>query len=268
MVSIVLLTYNRADLVSRAVDGVLAQTVGDWELIIVDNGSTDRTQEVLAQYTDPRIRVYGLDSNRGAIAGGNAGLDHIRGAWFTCFNDDDEMVPDALEAMLDCAGRTGATAVTCNCMDTTTGALAGVGPTHDCRLSPRETSRLRGEQWGLTRTSLLGDLRFDERVYGGNPGILWTKINRNARRYYLHRALRIYHTEGTDRETLKLGRRGLREKVKDFHFLGEDADYLNALRAVDSRRYIKTMLRVWAARLLHPLLQAASVCGMRTRRLS
>jgi len=259
MVSVVLLTYNRADLVPRAVNSVLAQTVRDWELIIVDNGSTDRTQEVLAQFTDSRIRVYRLHRNRGAVAGGDSGLDYIRGEWFTFFNDDDEMVPDALEAMLDCARRTGATAVTCNCIDTSTGALSGVGPTRDCRLSPRETSRLRGEHWGLTRTSLLGDLRRDERIDGGFADILWTKINRNARRYYLHRALRLYHTEGASRETLK--QRRLRDKVKDYRFLGQDVDYLSALRTADCRRYVRTLLCVWAARLLHPLLRAAGACG-------
>lgn len=262
MVSVVLLTYNRADLLPRALSSVLAQTVGEWQLIVVDNGSTDRTQEVLAQFTDPRILICRHQRNRGVLAGHNTGFDHIRGEWFTVLHDDDEMVPDALEAMLACARHTGATAITCNCMDTATGALSGVGPTHDCRLSPRETAQLRGEFWGLTRTTLLGDLRFDERLSGGYLGTIWSVINGHARRYYLHRGLRTYHTEGTDRVTLELRRRALRDRIKDFRCLGGNAEYLSALRAADPRLYVRTMLRVWAARLLHPLLQGISARGV------
>jgi glycosyltransferase involved in cell wall biosynthesis len=223
-------------------------------LIVVDNGSTDETPAVLAHYSDQRVRVHRIPENRGALGGHNVGFDLVEGEWFTVFHDDDEMVPDALEAMLDCAGRTGATAISCNCVDTTTGAFSGQGVTRDCRLSPAATSRLRGEFWGMTKTELLGDLRYDERLTSGFLNTVWRKINRNARRYYLHRGLRVYHTEGDVRETNALYRPAMRTKVQDYYCLGQDRDYIRELRRIDCRMYLRTVPRVWAARVLRPVL--------------
>lgn len=63
MISIVLCTFNRAGTLSEAIDSILAQTYQDWELIIVDDGSTDGTRELLADYTDKRIRSIFLQEN-------------------------------------------------------------------------------------------------------------------------------------------------------------------------------------------------------------
>lgn len=253
MISVIMATYNRAATLPRAVDSVRRQTYEEWELIVVDDGSTDGTSGFLDELVDPRIRIFRHPSNRGVTAAKNAGLDQIRGDWFTLLDSDDEMVPDALEAMVNCAERTGATAITCNCVDSTTGQFSGVGPTADGRLTPEQTARCQGEHWGLTKTSLLGDLRFDERL-PGYEGTVWLKINRKARRYYLHRALRIYHTEGADRVTRASSAASIGRKVEVFSVLGEDAVYLRELRRVNRSAYRHTMARVWAARILRPLL--------------
>ncbi len=141
-VSIVTATYNRAGILPRAIDSVMRQTHRDWELIVVDDGSTDNTGEILAGYVDERIRVYRHDRNRGATAAKNTGLDHLRGEWFTILDSDDEMVPEALEVMLDYASRTGADAITCNCEDSRTGEMTGLGHTGNGRMSPREAGRV------------------------------------------------------------------------------------------------------------------------------
>ena len=253
MVSIVLPTYNRATTLQRAVDSVLRQTHSDWELIIIDDGSTDDTPRLLAAIADSRVTTYRHPQNRGVTAALNTGLDHVRGDWFTFLGSDDEMTPDALAVMLDYATRTGANAVTCNCVDSTTGRMTGVGLTHDGRVSARDVARSRGEHWGLTQTRLLGDLRFDERLPGFEDTV-WLQIDRIARRYYVHRALRVYHTEGEDRITSAGPQRSVREKVRIFSALGEHRAYLDALRANNPRRYLGEMLRVWAARLVRPVL--------------
>jgi len=252
MISIILRTYNRALILPRAIESVLRQTYTDWELIIVDDGSTDETREVLAAIGDSRVRVFSHPKNRGALAAMNTGFDHIAGDWFTSLDSDDEMTPDALSVMLECAERTGATAVTCNCTDSVTGRMTGIGLTHDGRVSAEDAASARGEFWGLTRTSLLGDLRFDERLPGCFENTVWLPLDRIARRYYLHRALRIYHSEGADR--VSMARRGLRDKVKILSALGENRAYLTALRAADPQSYRRTMVRVWVARLLRPML--------------
>lgn len=249
MISIVLPTYNRATILPRAVNGVLGQSFSDWELIIVDDGSTDETSRYLAGLQDPRISVYGHPHNRGVATAKNTGLDHVRGDWFTIFDSDDEMMPDALAVMTEYATRTQANLITCNCVDFTTGRLTGIGPTSDGWLSFEEGAKCRGEHWGMVKTSLLGDLRFDERLPGWE-GVLWLKINRIARRYYIHRALRVYHTEGADRVSVVAHQASIADKVRVFCAVGEDRAYLEGLRTVAPRVYRRTMLRVRLARIL------------------
>jgi len=254
VVSVITATYNRADTLQRTIDSVLAQTTDDWELIIVDDGSSDATAEVLSHQDDPRIRIIVLPENQGVCAAKNVGLDSIRGDWFTFLDSDDEIVPDALETMLDYAQRTGATAISCNCIDSVTGEMTGLGPTQDGWLSAAETARCSGEHWGLTRTELLGNKRFDPRLPGIYPNV-WTGINAVARRYYVHRALRIYHTEGQDRVTHSINRRALAKKVETYCILAEDAEYLRLLREVDPNRHRFIVRRIRVARLVHPFLR-------------
>ena len=107
MISVVLPTYDRAATLPRAIDSILVETYPDWELIVVDDGSTDTTAEVMAAYHDPRIRVLRHDTNRGVTVAKNKGFDHLRGEWFVMLDSDDEMVPDALRTLLSVAERTG-----------------------------------------------------------------------------------------------------------------------------------------------------------------
>lgn len=254
MVSVIMATYDRADTLRRAVDSVLRQTRADWELIIVDDGSTDATPSVLEALDDSRIRVCRHSRNRGMHAAKNTGLDHVTGEWFTTLDADDEMLPEALEVMLQCAERTGATAVSCNGLDTSTGRFSGTGPTADGWITPEETARCRGDFWGLTRTELVGDLRWDERV-PNHQAPVWIKINRKARRYYLHRALVVIHTEGADRITRQSRAADLRKKSASYFYIGQDRDYLRELRRVDPSGYRYLMWRIWPSRLLYPLFR-------------
>lgn len=252
-VSIITATYNRAATLGRAIDSVLQQTWSDWELIVVDDGSDDETAAVLGTYADKRIRVHRHERNRGATAAKNTGFDHIRGEWFTILDSDDEMAPDALEVMLDYARRTRATAITCNCQDSQTGELTGMGHSGDGWMSAAQTARSRGEHWGLTRTALLGGLRFDERL-PTYEDTLWLKINAKARRYYVHRALRIYHTEGNDNVIRALGASRLAKKVGNYSVIAEDREYLRLLKQADPSGYRRTIHRVWAAHLLRRII--------------
>jgi glycosyltransferase involved in cell wall biosynthesis len=256
MISVVMAAYNRADTLQRAIDSVLAQTIDDWELIVVDDGSVDGTSEILARQTDPRIRVFTHAVNRGQYPAKNTGYDNIRGEWFTHLDSDDELTPDALGSVLDCAERTGATAVMSNCVDAVSGQLTGFGPTSDGWLSPEEHTRCRGEHWGITRTSLLGDMRLDCRLPGYALGILWVKMDAHARRYYLHRALRVYHTEGTDRTSQ--AHRSLVQLAAMFTAIGEDHVYLGVLRELNPGKYRHIMRRVRVGRILHPVLRRLS----------
>ena len=74
-VSAIITTYNRAGLLPRAVQSVVSQTFTDYEVIIVDDGSTDHTQEVVAALDHPRLRSFRHEASRGQSAAINAGID-------------------------------------------------------------------------------------------------------------------------------------------------------------------------------------------------
>lgn len=86
--SIILPTYNRAHFLPKAIESVLTQTFKDWELIIVDDGSTDNTKEVVANYQDSRIR-YIYQKNQERSAARNNGIDQAKGNYI-CFLDSDD----------------------------------------------------------------------------------------------------------------------------------------------------------------------------------
>ena len=95
-VSVIISTYNRANLLPRAVNSILAQTYTDFELIIVDDGSTDGTDEVILQFSDSRIRYVRHETNRGAAATRNTGIAHAKGEYIAFLDDDDECTPNRL----------------------------------------------------------------------------------------------------------------------------------------------------------------------------
>lgn len=102
MISVLMLTYNRENLVSRAIESILAQTYRDFEFIIVDNGSSDKSGEIADEYAaqDERIRVIHRD--RGSIsAGRNTALDAAKGEYIAFIDDDDWVEPDFLEFLLN-----------------------------------------------------------------------------------------------------------------------------------------------------------------------
>ena len=92
-VSAIITTHNRADLLPRAVQSVLSQTFTDYEVIIVDDGSTDNTQDVVATLSHPRVRSLRHEVSRGQSAAINAGIDRARGEYVAFLDDDDEWLP-------------------------------------------------------------------------------------------------------------------------------------------------------------------------------
>ena len=98
-ISIVMPCYNAAAHLPASIGSVLAQTCGDWELIAVDDGSTDATLDWLRSQTDPRIRVH-AQSNRGVSAARNAGLARARGRYVAFLDADDTWAADYLDRML------------------------------------------------------------------------------------------------------------------------------------------------------------------------
>lgn len=95
--SVVVPTHNRAELLKQAIDSVLGQTFGDFELLVVDDHSTDHTQDVVHAFEDPRIKLLVNDRTPGGAGARNVGVFEARGEWIAFLDDDDVWLPQKLE---------------------------------------------------------------------------------------------------------------------------------------------------------------------------
>jgi glycosyltransferase involved in cell wall biosynthesis len=97
VLSVVIPAFNREGLVLRAVRSVLADPSPDIEVVVVDDGSSDRTAEVVAGVSDPRLRLIRHPQNRGRCPARNTGAMAAEGEWLVFLDSDDELVPGGLE---------------------------------------------------------------------------------------------------------------------------------------------------------------------------
>ena len=97
-ISVVIPTYNRADLISETLDSVLAQTYRDFEVIVVDDGSTDDTIKLLSKYGQD-IRIIGQE-NQGAGSARNTGIREAKGEFIAFLDSDDLWLPKKLERQI------------------------------------------------------------------------------------------------------------------------------------------------------------------------
>jgi len=147
-VSVIIPTYNRAGSLGRSLGSVLGQTYGDLEVIVVDDASSDHTEEVVTALDDARVRYLRHTVNRGAAAARNTGLKHASGRYVAFQDSDDEWLPEKLGLQMDILDR----------------ASDKVGVVHT------GFSRLRGEEhksteW-LPKHLQVGDIR--RHILGGN----------------------------------------------------------------------------------------------------
>jgi len=100
VVSVILPTYNRKDLVAKSIQSVLDQTYRDFELIIIDDASTDGTEEVIKEFSDPRILFRKHTENKGGAVARNTGINAAKGAFIAFQDSDDVWLPDKLEKQM------------------------------------------------------------------------------------------------------------------------------------------------------------------------
>ena len=121
-VSVVMPVYNSQKYLAEAIDSILAQTFGDFELLCVDDGSSDNSAAIIQSYAqrDSRVKLIQHEQNQGQAAAQNTGLAHARGAYFTLMDADDISLPQRLERQrrfLDCHAEIGAVGACCTVMN-------------------------------------------------------------------------------------------------------------------------------------------------------
>jgi glycosyltransferase involved in cell wall biosynthesis len=212
--TIIMATYNRANILPRAIRSVLTQTYQNLELLIVDDGSTDNTEEIVRSFKDSRI-VYYKQENRGVLAARNRGLDLGTGEYITLLDDDDELVPNALEITVRYFWSIVPRSVKIIWFDginRTTECITNSGGELDCRDKDLGKSgwglasegsiyyrdllygKIGGNHWQVVRREIIGANRFDEKLYCGEV-IFWLGLHKKDQAYHVPLALRINHQD-------------------------------------------------------------------------
>jgi succinoglycan biosynthesis protein ExoO len=112
-VSVITATYNVAPYIGQCIESVLQQTLSDWEMIIVDDASTDETVAVVERYlSDPRIKLLRNDRNRKVSYARNRALENAQGRWIAVLDSDDWYAPQRLERLVEFAQQMHAEMVT------------------------------------------------------------------------------------------------------------------------------------------------------------
>jgi len=101
-VTVIIPTYNRAQTLIRAIESVQSQSFKDWQLIVVDDGSTDDTQKLLKNVLEPRLRVIQSD-NFGVSHARNLAIKESQSPWLAFLDSDDEWLPQKLRLQMDLA---------------------------------------------------------------------------------------------------------------------------------------------------------------------
>lgn len=116
LISIIVPIYNGQDYIDRCVRSILAQTYSDWELLLLDGASSDKSPELCNEWQkkDGRIRALLLDENRGVSEGRNQGLREAMGAYLMFVDVDDWLLPDCLQRLYDDIQKPGVQIAGCN----------------------------------------------------------------------------------------------------------------------------------------------------------
>ena len=175
MISIIVPFHNAGDTLEACLKSVSGQSFGDWELILVDDGSTDGSAEAAREYagSDPRVSLVRLAPGEGVSGARNAGLGRVRGEYFTFLDADDLLAPEALERLEKLLRENGADLAAVGFSQ-----FAGEPPVPEHGIRPAgvgDVRRLDGKEfltervlrgdnhvWAkLYRTDRFGSLRFD-----------------------------------------------------------------------------------------------------------
>ncbi|PNQ73032.1 glycosyltransferase family 2 protein [Hanstruepera neustonica] len=203
--------YNRADTIKRVFDSLNAQTYRDFELLIINDGSTDNSHDViedLIKSCDFPVRYVNNKENKHKMACLLQGVQLANGKFFLTFDSDDECTENALEAFKNTYDaipdnqKESVCSLTCLCQDQF-GNL--VGEKFDTDLFYSSTfgnmlmDRFKSEKWGFTKTDVLKGISVNEFLFAKGyipEGVIWNLFSKeNYKTLYFNEILRIYYID-------------------------------------------------------------------------
>lgn len=197
-------TFNRARTLPRVYESLRQQSFRDFEWLIVDDGSTDDTREVVATFDESLFPIrYVHQANGHKKTASNRGVREARGEFFLTLDSDDEILPHTLERLnfhwesIPAQRREEFSAVTGLCVDDA-GQVVGRRFPADVfdsdSMEIRYRYKITGEKFGFQRTDVMRTHPFPEDVAGHVPeGIVWSAIASRYKTRYVNESFRIYH---------------------------------------------------------------------------
>ncbi len=204
--SIIMPAYNSAPYIAQSIDSVFQQTFDDWELIVIDDGSTDNTVDIVNGYGD-RVRFL-RQKNQGAAAARNYGAQEAHGTWLAFLDSDDIWMPDKLEKQMELTDR-----YNWSCTDSVffghnhdgTTRSSDVSPhTSDDVLSTLVVNNFIGTSTVLMKKSVFFECGgFDQSLKALQDWDLWLKVaSKHSLGYVADAAVRYrVHAKSTSRST-------------------------------------------------------------------
>jgi glycosyltransferase involved in cell wall biosynthesis len=265
--------HDRAHVLRESLETVLAQSFSDFELLVVDDGSSDASVEIASSIGDPRVRVVVQDRNRGIPATRNHGLDLARGELLAMVDSDDHVHPDRLAhqvAFLDAHPRIAAVGSWALRMDES-GRPSG-GPL----LRPTDPREIRGRILFVScfknptmtaRTRILREFRYREQFTIASDIDIWARISREHELANLPRFLIRYRAGGvshrSDALRFEMRCRIARDMLQELELPFDERDVEGhvQLRNLSGYRPDRAFLE-WSEDWLHRLVRA----NVRTRR--
>ena len=204
-------TYNRAHTLLRAFDSLSAQTLRDFEWIVVDDGSTDGTEDLVAGWMKSANfpMRYLRQNNSGKHIAHNLALDAARGKFFTCLDSDDALPPDSLAKLarawdgIPDSEKPNFCGVDGLCRDQHGQIVGDKYPRDPLDADMRERKYLygtRGEKWGVVLTDIARRYPFPRVAIGKYlpEGIVWLDIAKRFKTRAVNEVVRIYYIDDTE----------------------------------------------------------------------
>lgn len=229
-VSIIMPSYNTGRFISETIESVLAQSYSNWELIIVDDCSTDDTDEVVGQYlTDERIRYIKNKNNSGAAVSRNRALREAKGKWIAFLDSDDLWTPDKLEKQIAFMENNGYHFSYTNYIEIDEESI----PNGKCVTGPKRITK-----HGMFNYCWMGCLTvmYDAEAVGliqiedikkNNDYAMWLKVCKKANCYLLDESLAMYR-----KRSGSISNHGYMKLIKWHYKLYREAEKKNPISSV------------------------------------
>lgn len=269
IVSIIVPIYNGAPFIKQAIDCIINQTFSDYELIVIDDGSTDDSYNVIKEYTkDIKNKVIIKKNNEGVSRARNTGLDIATGEYIAFLDIDDIWYKSKLQMQVNILENNKEIGLICSAK-TINGFFSGKYKNDQCR---NFTSTLINKGNFITTSSVLirrnilqkNNLRFSPNLKLGEDWLLWIQLSEYVDFYYLSEPLISYKYSPYQKYPIQFYHQfylTLKKEIKESKYLEKHTDkllllsnltYYSALLSI-KQKPIKSLILIFFSIMLNPL---------------